>query len=608
MVAVVTVAGGLAVTMPCAKLARTVDTLIIQRIRTSLEETFENHIDMTDQLGHPPEESAKKFLSRAVAAFCLCALTECDGVTAGKAITDDFHDGGLDAIYFNEADKSLYLVQSKWSSSGNHTIDPDEMRKLLDGIERMIGIQDFTGFSDKIRAREAEIRALMRLDVRIVIVLAATSPLQIPDEAEQPLQRFLKRQNNMGDEPVFVVERFNVKRIYGCLTGSIGSKINFPMELRDWGFLGSPKAFYGQALVSDIARLAKWGRALFAKNIRYFKPATDVNIGIEKTLAERPELFWYLNNGITILCKSVDKATGGLDIRDYGVFNCVGASVVNGAQTCGVIWELARRGHPNVEDSRARVYVRLISVQNSPEDFETDLTRATNTQNRIQYRDYAALDPQQQRLAREMMMDGKIYAYKSGDVDPEGERGCNIEEATVALACATDLAMAVQAKREIGQLWQDIKGPLYTALFNEDLSTRTMWRAVLVLREVEITLRNMDKSEMPRGDSIAVHGNRFILYRVFLDPVMKGFRNPSLKEQEILLHTRSITPKILTGLSEILERDYRDSYLANVFKNFEKNRDLDSKICGPRAPGALDPAHSPTLFALNPESDTTGTA
>lgn len=591
--------------MPGVKLVRNVDTLIIQRIRASLDQTFEKHIDMSDHVGDPEHELTRRFLSRALAAFCLCSLTECDASTAGKAITDDHHDGGLDAIYFNEADKTLYLVQSKWSSAGNHTIDPGEIRKILEGIQNLIGSQNFAVFNAKIRAKEPEIRALLRLDVRVVIVLAATSPQPLPSEAEQPLKAFLDRQNNIDDE-VFVVEWFDLKRIYGCLTGSIGSKINFPLELREWGKLNSPKAFYGQAIVSDIARLAVWGKPLFAKNIRYFRPATDVNQGIEKTLSERPELFWYLNNGITILCKSVDKATGGLDLRDCGTFNCVGASVVNGAQTCGVIWELAKRGHPSINDPRAKVYVRLISVQNAPQNFETDLTRATNTQNRIQHRDYAALDPQQHRLAREMMMDGKIYAYKSGDLDPEGQQGCNIEEATVALACAThDLSMAVQAKREIGQLWQDIYGPPYTTLFNEDLSTRTMWRAVLILREVESELRTADTSTMPRGESIAIHGNRFILYRIFLDPVLRGFKSPNRSEEELLMRARLVAKEVLTAVSDLLEKHYHDSYLANVFKNFEKNRDLDFRLSNPPSESQeTEPSRNMELFAVDPENDT----
>ena len=92
----------------------------------------------------------------------------------------------------------------------------------------------------------------------------------------------------------------------------------------------------------------------------------------------------------------------------------------------------------------------------------------------------------------------------------------------------------MQSKREVGQLWYDIEKPPYTTLFNEQLTAKPMWRAVLILREVQKHLAEIDKTDFTRGDWLAVHGNRFILHRVFLDPAVKHFKNPQLEEDEIL--------------------------------------------------------------------------
>lgn len=86
-------------------------------------------------------------------------------------------------------------------------------------------------------------------------------------------------------------------------------------------------------------------------------------------------------------------------------------NIVNGAQTVGVVWELNRKDPPHLASLDGRVHIRIISLENCPEGFGTDLTRATNTQNRILNRDFAALDPNQQRLAVEMSMDGRRYAF-----------------------------------------------------------------------------------------------------------------------------------------------------------------------------------------------------
>ena len=74
------------------------------------------------------------------------------------------------------------------------------------------------------------------------------------------------------------------------------------------------------ALVTDLVDLhEKYGKALYEKNIRTFLGhKTEVNSAIQKTLADQPESFLYLNNGVTALCEIVDQncVTVGNNYRD----------------------------------------------------------------------------------------------------------------------------------------------------------------------------------------------------------------------------------------------------------------------------------------------------
>ena len=45
---------------------------------------------------------------------------------------------------------------------------------------------------------------------------------------------------------------------------------------------------------------------------------------------------------------------------------------------------------------------------------------------------------------------------RAAEPDPPVESGCTLTEATNALACAHSVDLAVQAKREIGRLWEDV--------------------------------------------------------------------------------------------------------------------------------------------------------
>jgi hypothetical protein len=138
--------------------------------------------------------------------------------------------------------------------------------------------------------------------------------------------------------------------------------------------------------------------------------------------------------------------------------------------------------------------VRIISLEHSPPDFGRLITRAANLQNAVGNREFAAMDPTQHRLAMDFALDKRRYVYKQGETDPKGDEGCDIAEATQALACAHSTALAVQVKREIGALWADTAAPPYAELFNGSLSATRVWRSVLILRAVDEELQKLKNS------------------------------------------------------------------------------------------------------------------
>jgi len=549
-----------------------------------MDAAFTGLIDVKDLQGRPETQQRDGFLTRCLAAFCVRALAECDPRTAGASITDSYDDQGIDAIYFDSNERVIYLVQAKWSYRGNSTIELGDFEKFLVGVRLLIS-GEFADFGSKIKRREPEIQDVLdRSDVKVVLVLAYSSHNPIGSHIATSLNRFIAAQNE-GVPDIFRSELFDLARLHSQLLDPSSVKIDIQMTLVSWGRTNDPYlSYYGRVSAPEVATWAKHGKHLFDRNIRYYRP-TEINDAIQATLGNFPKHFWYFNNGITILCKSVAKTLEGLERQDYGTFDCKGCSIVNGAQTVGVIWELAGKDESFISSSQAWVQVRLISLEKCPEGFGTDVTKAANTQNSIRHRDFAATDPEQQRLAEDMAHDQKRYAYKSGDPDPKNGDGCNIEEATVALACANeDITLAVQAKREVGQLWQDIKKAPYTTLFNGRLSAANMWRAVRVMRVVEKSLALADKGSVPRGGLVAVHGNRFILHRVFMDPSMRNYRDPKVSENDIVIAAESATYSVFKDLAILIYTIYPNDYLANLFKNANKNKTLDDVMSKPKDP------------------------
>src|SRR5262249_54063790 len=149
-------------------------------------------------------------------------------------------------------------------------------------------------------------------------------------------------------------------------------------------------------------------------------------------------------------------------------------------------------------------------LEGCPPDFGTAVTRATNTQNTVEARDFVALDPEQNRLRTELVLSlRKTYSIKRGEPTPPTEDGCTVVDATVALACANrDTQLAVLAKRKVGSLWESIEQPPYRLLFNPGVGPYRVWRCVQVMRVVDTELWATQRALEGRAKSVARQGNR----------------------------------------------------------------------------------------------------
>ena len=109
-------------------------------------------------------------------------------------------------------------------------------------------------------------------------------------------------------------------------------------------------------------------RTLFKDNVRDYQGATDINEDIFRTIETTPENFCLLNNGITIVCKSMLLANRKVNIEN--------PQIVNGCQTCNTIYK-AYKCHLDL--SKISLIVKLISTDNN--NVTNAIVKGTNRQN-----------------------------------------------------------------------------------------------------------------------------------------------------------------------------------------------------------------------------------
>ncbi|WP_297479115.1 AIPR family protein [Ferrovum sp.] len=551
--------------------------LHVKQIEGYLTTKLKNSVNMADYSSHSDQSQVHKaVLTRGLSVLAVSHLAEIPLEDLVPFITDGQKDGGIDLIYFDATERALYLVQTKWHEDGHGSIELGDVLKFIEGVRKVLD-NDLDQLNERIKARKSDIeRAVFDANAKFILVLAHTGQEQLSDEVGSAITSYVEAQNDTS-ELMFVRVLTQAELHKAVAAGVSGTPISIEIQLAGWGQVREPHfAIYGQVCATDVAGwLETHGNRLFESNLRQFLGGSTVNQDIVGTLIDRPLDFWYLNNGITAIATEVSKKPIGGNSTESGIFDCSGFCVVNGAQTVGSIHAAAKQ-RPN-EVAKAIVPVRIISSANSPAEFSSEVTRCTNTQNAIEKRDFVALDPEQERIRQELHIEGIEYAYKAGSPTGAAVDKFDLTEATVALACANpDVSLAVQAKREIGKLWEDIAKVPYKQLFNAGVTGPAIWEMVKALRAVDKQLQIVAKNLTGRDALVCVHGNRFIQWAALR---ALGIKPGGDHYADITLDSvSSVVESTVKKVVDCVKEDYADSYPASLFKNLGKCRTLASKI------------------------------
>lgn len=540
------------------------------QIRQKLQEQVVPHLDATDLQDGPAK--ADHLFSRAIAAVCVRIVGDADIDNASKAVVDGGNDNGIDAIYYDPATATLILVQSKWNNSHGGSIDSAAVLKFVQGARDLVS-QKKDRFNSKVQDRWATIEDALGRVNSVVLVLGYSGSGQLDPVVTHSLEEFVTSQNDTGD--MFSYEIISQKQLFQYFVHEAAPpQIDLTIRLSHYGLVETPlQAVYGQVSANDVADWYKrYGNNLFAQNIRNFLGLkSEVNAAIGKSLIEAPTNFWYFNNGLTILAEKMKKqAIGGAD-RSVGIFECAGVTVVNGAQTVGTI------GRTLAGESTAALQARIIVVDDPNSPMGQLITRASNTQNRIDARNFVALDPQQERIRTELLVSGVNYEYREGETPVESADGFDFIEGIIALACASDdISYVALAKGYVGGLYADISETPYKALFNAGTSSKRLWALVLLGRRIDAYVRkNHDKSS-PTIRGTVVHGNRFLMHCILkeLEKLNPHDGEHSFTEQEV----EGAASTMLNKIDAVVRADYSDAYLARLFKNVTKCDAIRAKV------------------------------
>lgn len=443
------------------------------------------------------QDKKRNFLSRAQAAFILEKEARLAPHAAAAAVVDASADGGIDAVHVDTASRTIWLIQSKYIESGAGEPDLAGVLKFLEGIQNILRgeflvVQKNAFWAALIPAVKAAVES-SEYSVRCVIVYSSFQLLG--DDRKLAIEKVLGQINKSHD--ICEIKSANLATVHGyLLESSIPAGVSeVQLFVHNPSIVKYPyRTYLGRIRACDLVELSKsHGESLVVSNIRRYKGNTEVNSSIVKTAIDAPDLFFYLNNGITAYCNKIEVPVQNQH-SDPCPLKAKGFSIINGAQTLG---SLAKAAEKTSIDEKCFVAIKIISLERSEDDIELskEITRSSNFQNSIGMRDFVALDDQQSALAASLILSGVKYHFRDAAGSPPADlENFSFDEAIVALACAEQeiecdlLARVLSNKRSLYSFEVSYTGRIYSSryerLFPATRSATRIWRSVQVYRQV----------------------------------------------------------------------------------------------------------------------------
>lgn len=202
--------------------------------------------------------------------------------------------------------------------------------------------------------------------------------------------KVLERGNLFSEIRFIPIDAEKIKSIYREIKNKITREVIFDkhtilpkIENVTESYLGILPAIELIKLISDEE--GELIRTIFYDNVRDFQGFNKVNSEIKSTIERQgqKDKFLLLNNGITIVAKSINKVGSAFRINDF--------QIVNGCQTSHVLHFLK-----NKIDEKVFLPIKLIVTDN--EDVTNDVIRATNSQTEVKNEAFEILKPFHKKL------------------------------------------------------------------------------------------------------------------------------------------------------------------------------------------------------------------
>lgn len=301
-------------------------------------------------------------------------------------ITDGANDKQIDAIYIDEDNSTIYIVQGKFI--GSPIVDAEPLREVLSSwvqLKNLIKLQE--NCNAKLQRKLSEVSVALDDEYEIMFELITTSEL-----SEAAIKDLAVFQATIGkpDEitcSLNLVDQEELQRRYNLALEKDNPSLRHTIQLEPDKYIrmeiaGTEAIMAAIPLKDCIAFPGIKDGTLFRKNVRQSLGLNNpVNKAIRSTIySDKYRDFFFFHNGITAICNH-------MTISDEGVLQLNGLSIVNGCQSLNTILSCSERVK---QISDAYIMFRFYEI---PQFGRADrISISTNSQSAVKPRDLRSND------------------------------------------------------------------------------------------------------------------------------------------------------------------------------------------------------------------------
>jgi len=534
----------------------------------------------------------------AFAWLCLEIILDLNADEIEDCLTDGPQDGGIDAVYTSGRDVNVFSF--KYATTFEHTrnnFPENDLDKLLVTMERI--------YSKSLT--KDDVNDVLWEKVCEIWERFEEGPLNfkyyICSNKEKPTPSAQRKfQNNLDRFRFVEYHYFDQEDLASKILEKKFRKVNGQIRFVEKQYFdrsdGPLRGVVATVAATDIITLVedhdnpgKLNEDAFNDNARiYLKLENKINTSIYETaLSDENFEFWYLNNGITIICEEClytpNYRTPTVTLKNL--------QIVNGGQTTHALFEAFLKDPEKIDN--ILLLVRI--CQTTDYHISEKISETTNRQTPVVTRDLHANDRIQKQLEEEFRTLNFYYERKKNQYadKPKSQRLDSEIMGQLYLAYYIDMPSEAKNSKVL------VFGSKYDDIFNENTTASMMllpYRIYLPLeaQKKEIQKKKRNRTPINERDAFISRATFHILYSVKLIAEKEGIE---LNSTESIVQA---TQKALKYIEEVIAKEARSrgsTYTHDkFFKETQTNKIIRDHILKkyPKEGQAKD-ASSNTLWA-----------